>query len=518
VVADSQDDILSALEILVDGIRTDLGESQKDDGGLTGVPLEKVTTSSLAALNAFSIAGQRYLQGDAQSAIDLLHRAIEIDNEFASAYAQLGVIYSNMGRPSSEYAHFWKTALSLGDRLPEKEKLHIQATMSWLEKPEDMRRAWTLVTNVFPDDAAAHHNLGVVHLQHLNQGIQALENFKRATELPNANLSASLIYLSFAQLFDNRLEEAVASSRRAYDIAQNPFNFALADGCIASLRYDEAKAFLDEHDDLPAPLSRMYRQSRFILYHLDRGELQLALGALDQAKMIFDSIHSRHSIELGLLGLAILEHSGNADAFDVRLTDELTFVDRLLQGELSMSDQGYNPVFALRVAAIAARSGKVDAARAIYDAEWFASEIDGYPVRMAIHEVLGAEIAIARGNLDEAVAILESSIDQLETFDARATLARAQELNGNTTEAIRHYAWIRQNRGRAFGEWLEELTGRELNVIEWSMAAYHLARMHEDSGNVVEAANLYDQFIEHWQGADRDIPRLNDAASRRSQL
>ena len=83
--------------------------------------------------------------------------------------------------------------------------------MSWLEKPEDMRRAWTLVTNVFPDDAAAHHNLGVVHLQHLNQGIQALENFKRATELPNANLSASLIYLSFAQLFDNRLEEAVAS-------------------------------------------------------------------------------------------------------------------------------------------------------------------------------------------------------------------------------------------------------------------------------------------------------------------
>ena len=518
VTADSRDNILGALEILVDGIRTDLGESQKDDGRLSGVPLERVTTSSLAALNAFSIANQRYQQGDAQSAIDLLNRAIEIDSEFASAYAELGVIYSNMGRPPSEYAHYWETALNLGDRLPEKEKLRIQATMSWLGKPDEMRRAWTLASRLFPDDAVAHHNLGVVYLQHLNQGSQALDSFERAASLPNADRAASLIYLGYAQLFANRLEDAVASFHRAYGISQNPFNFALADGYIAMLRYQEAKTFLDEFEDLPSPLARLYRQSRFLLYHLDRGEFDQSLEALDQAISLFDAQISRHSIELGLLGLAILEHSGDSGAFDTLLAEELVFVDQLLGGELSMSQQGYNPVFALRIAAIAARTEEIDNAQAILDAESILREIDGYPVRHAMHEVLRAEISMARGDLDEAVTILEESIDRLETFDARVALGRAQALKGNTDEAIRHFAWVRQNRGRAFGEWHEELTGRELNIIDWSMAADHLARIHEDLGNVAEAANFYDQFIEHWRSADRSIPRLNDATNRRAQL
>lgn len=518
VTAASRDDILSALETLVDGIRTDLGESETVDGRLPGVPLKKVTTSSLSALNAYSIASQKYLQGDEQSAIDLLHRAIEIDSEFASAYAQLGVILSNMGRPPNEYAHYWETALGLGDRLPESEKLHIQATMSWLDKPETMKRAWTLVSNVFPDDAVAHHNLGVVYLQYLNQGAQALERFERAASLPVANLPATLIYQGYAQLFVNRLEDAVASFDRAFSISQNPLNFALVDGYIASLRHEQAKAFLDEYEDLPSPLSRVYRQSRYMLYHLDRGEFDLALNALDRVAIHYDAMISRHPIELGLLALAILEFSGNDDEFSDRLSLELDLINQLLRGEIPLSSLGYNPVFILRIAAIAARNGAMDSAQAVHDAELIVQEVAGYPVRVAMREVLAAELAIARGELVNAVAILEDSMQRLETFEARAALGRAHELNGNAPEAIRHFAWIRSNRGRAFAEWHEELTGRELNVLEWSLAAYQLAQIHEYSGNTVEAAKFYDQFMEHWRNADRDIPRLMDAANRRSQL
>ncbi len=518
VVADSRDSILDALEVLVDGVRSDLGESLPDDTQPQHVPLQKVTTSNLDALHAFSIAAQRNLEGDAQAAIDLLHRAIDIDDEFASAYALLGIILSNNGRTRAEYEPYWQTALSLGDRLPEREKLHIQATMSWLDEPKMMERAWTLVTNVFPDDAVAHHNLGVVYLQHLNQGKRALDSFKRASSLPIAHRSITLIYLGFAQLFVNHTADAVTTFEYAYSIDKKPWNFALADGYIATFQHKKAKSFLDDHDDLPTPMARIFRQSRYLLYHLDRGELASAMDALDQVMNNFNTTDSGRSVELGLLALAILEYTPNRLLFQDKLAQELAFLEDIPRQGASMSSQGHNPVVVLRVAAIAARSGQRDMAQAIHDSRLITEEANGYPVRVAMHKVLGAELAIARGDYETAITVLDDSINQLETFEAHAALGRAHELAGNYKDAIRHYLWIRGNRGRAFAEWHEELTGRELNILDWSMAAYKLGRIHEKRGEPIAAARFYDQFIAHWEYADSDIPRLVAAKTRRSSL
>jgi len=105
-------------------LRIKLGESlpsvQRFD-----VPIE-VTTSSLEALKYYSM-GQKVAaeQGDVES-IPFLRRAIELDPDFAIAYAGLTVAYGNLHQPSLalEYAN---KAYQLSDRVTEREKLRLSA-------------------------------------------------------------------------------------------------------------------------------------------------------------------------------------------------------------------------------------------------------------------------------------------------------------------------------------------------------------------------------------------------------
>jgi eukaryotic-like serine/threonine-protein kinase len=56
-----------------------------------------VTTTSLDALRAYSLAGREYdLEGDAAS-VPFLGRAVELDPKFASAYWKLAVAHYDMG-------------------------------------------------------------------------------------------------------------------------------------------------------------------------------------------------------------------------------------------------------------------------------------------------------------------------------------------------------------------------------------------------------------------------------------
>ena len=65
-------------------------------------------------------------KGDAE-AIPFLKRAIELDPNFAMAYARLAVSYGNLGQPSLA-AENLKRAYALRDRVSEREKFHILPT------------------------------------------------------------------------------------------------------------------------------------------------------------------------------------------------------------------------------------------------------------------------------------------------------------------------------------------------------------------------------------------------------
>jgi tetratricopeptide (TPR) repeat protein len=95
--AGSKEQVLDALGTAAKGLRRRVGESlasvEKFD-----VPLTQATTSSLEALEAYSLGRQAYSEKGLAAALPLFNRAAELDPDFAMVYEGLGLAYENAGQ------------------------------------------------------------------------------------------------------------------------------------------------------------------------------------------------------------------------------------------------------------------------------------------------------------------------------------------------------------------------------------------------------------------------------------
>src|SRR5207237_6024538 len=121
--ANSKEQVLNALHKASSSLRSKLGESlgsvQKYDK-----PLSEATTSSLDALKALTLGDIKHNAANEMGSLPDYQRAVELDPNFAMAYARLGAVYNNLGQTelSEQYR---KKAFELRDRASEREKLYI---------------------------------------------------------------------------------------------------------------------------------------------------------------------------------------------------------------------------------------------------------------------------------------------------------------------------------------------------------------------------------------------------------
>ncbi|HZQ68303.1 MAG TPA: protein kinase [Terriglobales bacterium] len=210
--ASSKEDVLNAVHKSGSRLRQKLGESlasvQKYDK-----PLSEATTSSLEALKALSLGDAKHEGGNEFEALPLYQRAVELDPNFAMAYARLGSVYSNMGQAQLSEENRQK-AFELRDRASEHEKLYIMshyyADSGQLDKGIT---AYELYKQTYPRDSIPYTNLGAIYNQ-LGQFENALENAKKAVELDPDGISG---YSNLAQAYAGlgRVEEAKATINRA---------------------------------------------------------------------------------------------------------------------------------------------------------------------------------------------------------------------------------------------------------------------------------------------------------------
>jgi tetratricopeptide (TPR) repeat protein/predicted Ser/Thr protein kinase len=212
--AATKQDVLKALAKAAASLRGRLGESlasiQKFD-----VPVE-ATTSSLEALKAFSmgITTQRQ-KGDA-AAIPFYKRALELDPNFAVAYASLGVVYGNLGQASLSAENI-KKAYDLRDRVSEREGLRITAdyyalVTGELEKEAETYELWI---QSYPRDWVPLANLGGIY-SNLGQNEKAVPQTQEALRLdPNVVTG----YGNLAQLYlaINRPDDAEKAIEQAQE-------------------------------------------------------------------------------------------------------------------------------------------------------------------------------------------------------------------------------------------------------------------------------------------------------------
>src|SRR5438876_3856982 len=121
IAVDKKEQVLAAVGRAASNLRSKLGESlasiQKFDS-----KVEEATTSSLEALKAFSLGEAERDKGSEYTAIPFYKHALELEPNFAVAYARLGQAYNNTGQSALAIENT-KQAFERRERASEPEKL-----------------------------------------------------------------------------------------------------------------------------------------------------------------------------------------------------------------------------------------------------------------------------------------------------------------------------------------------------------------------------------------------------------
>jgi len=201
----SREEVLTALSKAATGLREKLGESlssiQKYD-----IPVEFATTSSLEALEYFTLAYEQQNTGKTLEAIPFYKKALEYDPNFASVYSGLGVIYANTDQ--------WKLASQMIEKayelrhsVSENEKLRIvyfyyKLVTGEIDKAIDTLEVWR---KTYPSHVVALVNLADSY-ERIGQSEKSVEAARGAMRLDSNNAVA---YMNLAEslLSLGKLEE-----------------------------------------------------------------------------------------------------------------------------------------------------------------------------------------------------------------------------------------------------------------------------------------------------------------------
>src|SRR6184192_2593217 len=157
--------IIDAVDRLSKRLRERIGESLKTIR--SSDPLERVTTSSLEALQRYSQAVKASEAGEWDRAVDMLEQAIRLDSGFAMAQRKLTVVLSNTGASNARITAAATQAFRHRDRLPPLERdLTVARYYSVADydiaKAEDAYRA---ALDLDPNESVALNNLALLYIQ-----------------------------------------------------------------------------------------------------------------------------------------------------------------------------------------------------------------------------------------------------------------------------------------------------------------------------------------------------------------
>jgi serine/threonine protein kinase len=214
VQASDKDHVLDALGKMASEIRSKLGESlgsvQKFD-----TPLAQATTPSLEALKALSSGIKVFFDAGVTAALPFFKNAIELDPNFAAAYAWEGRMYGDIGEPGLA-AEPLRKAYDLRDHASERERYFISANFH-LQVTGDLEKAvqdCELWKQAYPREVFVHSMLAGLIYPTLGQYEKALAEGTEANRL-NPNFAFGYSTRVWAYIALNRLEEATVTYHQA---------------------------------------------------------------------------------------------------------------------------------------------------------------------------------------------------------------------------------------------------------------------------------------------------------------
>ncbi len=200
--ADTEDEILPALDHLSKIIRRQFGESRYKIS-TQDKPLSQVTTSSLEALKLFSLGIDCHLLMDFEGARDYYEKALRVDSGFIAAKASLGNILIEKFGDYNKGHELLNQAVESVDKLTDREKFGILAFhAAYIGKdiPKAIKYAGMRI-DLYPDDPVARNNLGWYY-QISGQYEEALQEYKAAVRI---NRKLAITYSGIVWIYVSKL-------------------------------------------------------------------------------------------------------------------------------------------------------------------------------------------------------------------------------------------------------------------------------------------------------------------------
>ena len=506
VQAARKEDVLNALGQIASKFRSRVGESlttvKKYD-----VPLAEATTPSLEALKAYSAGWQVVSSTGSAAAVPFFSRAIEIDPNFASAYAALGRMYGDIGE-SVLSAQNTDKAYQLRDHASDQERFFISLTYELqvtgnLEKAQQICDLWV---RAYPRASLPHGLLAGGIYPSIGKREESVEEAKIALGIdPDFSIGYSLLADSYLAL--ERTAEAEKTLQRASERKLDIPDFYVQRYVIAFLKGDrtgmEREAALPR--EKPGADDWMSNAEGFVSAY--SGHLQEARKMSRRAADLARKAERRDTEALYEADAAMREALfGNMSTARQRALDALA---------LSKSrDAEYEVAFELAFSGDVSRSQELteDLSRR-------------YPedtmVRFTYAPTLRALVALNHNQPSKAVELLQTTI----SYEGGTPIEGGSEFllgAGSFYPAyVRGLAYLAAHQGaEAAAEFQKILDHRGVVLCDPIGVLSHLqlGRAYALSGEKTRAKSAYHDFLTFWKDADPNIPILKRAQTEYASL
>jgi eukaryotic-like serine/threonine-protein kinase len=493
--ATDKDHVLTALGKSAEEIRGKLGESLASVQKFN-TPIQQATTSSLEALKAYSLGMEARTNKSDDVAIPYLKQAVELDPNFAMAWANLGQAEANINELQLGEEHTRK-AYELRDRTNETERLYVDThyadnVSGNLLKAIELYKTWA---EEYPHDFIPRNNLSVAYAR-IGDWKQAMEWSSRAIALaPDdviVNYARATSFLGAQRLDDAKtaVDQAMAKGMDTPRFHWTLYFVAFAQNDRAAM--DHELGYVAKFG--PDTVSQFQvLEGLTAAYH---GKLGDARGHFKRAHDVAQAAASKEGMAFAMYQQAIVE----------ALYGDTAGAKRDVALFLATSNSFLYRTRAARVVALTGDSAHSEAqADALEKERPEGTMTIGYDL-----PVIRGIAAIERKNPNKAVDALQPTL-QYELAETKAMLATS----------VRGEAYLAARKGsEAATEFQKVLdhSGVVRNEPNAALARLGLARAYALEGDAAKARVAYQDFFALWKDADADVPVLKAARAEYAKL
>ncbi len=491
--APDKEHVLDALGTAAAAMRGKLGEDLVSIKKLD-TPFGLATTSSLEAFRAYALGDKAHVSAhDIPDAESHYLRAIELDPNFAMAYARLGVVYINSNQVAKANKYFAK-AYALSKNVSERERLYITGHY-YQNVTGDMPKVIEALQDsiqTYPGQVDSYINITAAYSL-LGQFDKALPYARKSVEMqPEDSIAAENMLETYLGL--NRMADARTEVERARKLGLDTSTLDLTGHLLTYFLLgepNEVQRIMAQAAGMPDEFLATVTLATTQLFS---GEYQKASATIQQA----------------------FEQAGNAKAPDVQANALLTNAasrglaglcegnEAAVQQALGLDKSKQTQAYAVLTAGICGNSKL---------ALPLAQElVKKYPDDTLIQNVFvpvgRAFMALAAGQPREAIDDAEPTRPYNLVYPGAYVQGLAYLQLHDANHAVSAFRSAVQSPGGIL----------QSTAPFYAQAQLGLARAYAMGGDKADAKKTYEAFFTTWKNADADLPMLQAAKQEYAAL